>query len=250
MKNRLIWKQTPWLILGLGAVGAVLRWQLYALAVDERNLLQQDHPVQWLLWIVSVAAVVLIAAAAWKYAADPSSAEPAARSGVAPFLLAAAIALTVFTDADNQTTVEKAGYVLGLISVLALAGVGIFRFQGKKTLFALHGVVCLYFAVHMISRYQAWSSNPQIGGAVFSLLGCVFLALFAYYQSAFDANCGKAGMYLATGLAAVYACTVALSHGEYPALYLGGCVWAFLELLCGLRTSPGTKDSPEEDSRE
>lgn len=249
MKNRSICKHIPWLILGMGAAGAVLRWQLYALALDEKNLLQPNHPVQWLLWILSVAAAVVMAAAAWKYKADPDG-EAAAGGSVGPFVLAAAVALTVLLNRDLQTPTEKAAYVLGLISAAALAAVGIFRILRKQPLFALHGVVCMYFAVHMISRYPAWSSNPQIGDSVFSLLGCVFLALFAYYRSAFDANCGKARMWLATGLAAVYACAVALAHGEYPALYLGGCIWALSELLCGLRADSGAQMLADEESRE
>lgn len=250
MKNRSICKHIPWLILGMGAAGAVLRWQLYALALDEKNLLQPNHPVQWLFGILSAAAAVLMAAAVWKYKADPHSEAPGTLNCVGPFALAAAIALTVLLNRDLQTPTEKAAYVLGLISALALAAVGVFRILKKQPLFALHGAVCMYFAVHMISRYPAWSSNPQIGDSVFSLLGCVFLALFAYYRSAFDANCGKARMWLATGLAAVYTCAVALAHGEHPALYLGGCVWALSELLCGLNADSGAKLLADEEERE
>lgn len=247
MKNRNIWTHIPWLILGMGAAGAVLRWQLYALALDEKNLLQPNHPVQWLLWILSAAAAVLMAAAAWRFAAAPESGEAPAGGSVGPFVLAAAIALTVLLNRDLQTTTEKTAYVLGLISAAALAAVGVSRILRKQPLFALHGVVCMYFAVHMISRYPAWSSNPQIGDSVFSLLGCVFLALFAYYRSAFDANCGKARMWLTTGLAAVYTCAVALAHGEHPALYLGGCFWALSELLCSLGAHSGAQMPAEED---
>lgn len=234
-------KNLPVLTVGLGVIGLGLRWLLYAVASDAKNLLPLNHPLEILLWLVTVAAVALIVFTVWKLEgsnryADNFSASVMAAAG--HFVAAAGILLTVLlTDMDSSRFLVKIWKLLGILSAPALVLAGLSRMQGKCPVFLTHMVVCLFFVLHILNNYQLWSGNPQLQDYFFSLFGCAALMLFAFYQAAFEVGSGKRRMQLATGLLAVYSCCVALSGSGYPMLYFGGAVWAFTD-LCALKPVP------------
>ena len=139
--------------------------------------------------------------------------------------------MTVLTDTVFLAgSLEIAWYYLGLAAPVCLLLAGIARLLGKKPFFLLHVVVCLFFMVHIVARYQLWSANPQLQDYVFSLLGAMALLLFSLYTAAGEAGCGNERMRLGTGLAAIYLCLAELAGTACPALYLGGTIWVLTEL--------------------
>ena len=218
------------LILGLAAFG--LRTRLYAVAIDARGLLLRGHPLEIVLALLTFAAMLPAVLTAWKQKteAPPSAAFPAAFGNLA---VGAGILLTVMTaevmPGNYLTSIWK---ILGLAAPVCLLLAGTTRILGKRPFFLLYVAACLFFLVHIVTRYQLWSANPQMQDYVFALLGAVALMFFGFYEASLAAGCGGYRMKLGMGLAAVYLCFAELARSACPALYLGGIFWVLTELCC------------------
>lgn len=226
------------LILGIAAL--VLRKMLYAQAVDARGLLLQNHPLEIALAALTAAALTVLVLAVRKQKGSGNFADcyvadlPAAFGNVAA---GAGIAITVLTGAPGMGGyLESAWRILGLAAPVCFCVAAFARMWGKTPFFLLHVVGCLFFVVHIVSRYQLWSGNPQMQDYVFSLLGAMTLMFFGFYTAALEAGCGSRRMSLGMGLAAVYLCLAELARSSCPALYLGGACWVLTE-LCSMKTS-------------
>lgn len=238
MKNLLKPKNLPALTAALGGIGLVLRRVLYAVAVDEKNLLRSGHVLELLVWLVTIAAAVVIIAGVRKQAGsgryeDNFGASLMGALGAAA--LAVGVFLTALTDGLAISGLEQIRDMLGFAAAAALMAIAVFRWKGKKPFFALHAVVCVFFAIHLVSCYRGWSSNPQIQDYVFTLFACVGLMLFAYQQASFDVDAGKRRALLGVGLMTAFACFVAVSGTKYTVMYLAGGIW-ILTNLCRLKT--------------
>lgn len=245
-------KSLPVLTLGLGVLGLLLRWLLYRVGVDEKGLLMSAHILEILLWVLTAAVAALIIATVWKLDgsnryADNFSASVESAGGA--FILAIGIFITLLGDGEAFTTLDKIRKAAGYLSVVSLIMAGICRFQGRRPFFAYHSLTCVFFAVYMVSRYQAWSGDPQLQDHVFNLFACVTLTLFAFYQAAFDVGSGKRRMQLAMGLLAVYSCLVVLANTEHWLLYLAGAVWTVTN-LCSLTPVPRRQREKGQDPTE
>ena len=219
----------PVMMLIFGLAAYALRWGLYAAAVDARGLLVRNSPLGIALAVLTVGALVWILLAVRK---QPNTDGFAASLPAAVGSLAAGggIVVTVLTAAPGMGGyLEAAWYWLGLASSVCLLLAGISRAFGKKPFFLLHVVVCLFFLIHLVTRYQLWSSNPQLQDYVFALLGAAALMCFSFYTAAQEADCGKERMKLGMGLAAIYLCLAELARSACPALYFGGLVWVQTE---------------------
>ena len=232
-------KNMPFLALILGGVGAVLRWLLYALTTDGKNLIPVGHPLGIGLWIVTAAAAILILAAVLPLRNAENHPDrfrrdvPAALGSLAA---AAGIGLTVLLGRGEAA--GALGILWKITGVMAFASLDVIagcRWQGRQPFFVLHALVCVFFAIHMVSCYRGWSSNPQLMDYVFTLFSCIGLMLFAFHHSCLEVGMGKLRVLPAVGLLSVYCCTVALSGSDAPWLCLGGALWTATN-LCRLHT--------------
>ena len=234
MKTLLKFKNLPFLILGLSGVGLALRWALYTFAVDGKKLLVAGHPLAWLLALVSIAAAIFTLVGVWNQRGShlqEDNFRPSKAAAFGSLAAAVGVGLTVFLqNANTGGTLGLVWKISGVPACLALAVVAKCRWDGKKPLFLLHAIVCIFFAIHMVSCYQGWSSNPQIQDYLFTLLASVGLMLFGYQQTAYDADSGSHRLQLAIGLLTAFCCFVALSGTEFPILYLTGGIWALTNL--------------------
>lgn len=219
------------LILGMAAFG--LRTALYAVAVDARGLLIGGHALEIVLAVLTAAAMLTVALVCRKQGEmDTKNSLPenllAALGNVAA---GAGIALTVL---DGAVAVDgylaNAWHCLGLAAPVCLVLAGFTRVLGKRPFFLLHVAVCLFFLVHIVARYQLWSSHPQMQDYIFALLGAMTLMFFGFYEAAREAGCGNFRMQLGMGLSAVFLCLAELARSSCPALYLGGILWVLAEL--------------------
>lgn len=238
----------PLTAVGLGFGALCLRGALYAVAVDQKNLLIAGHPLELALWAVVFAGAAVIIAGVWKLDGsnvyeDNFSASRWAAVGSA--MMAAGVLVTVLNQPSAATgTVTALWKILGFLSAPAMMWAGICRGKGQKPFFGIHGLLSLFLLIHVVSRYQVWSGNPQLQDYVFELLAAVALTLFSYHCAAFEADMGKRRMQLATGLLAVLLCGGALAGTEFTALYLSGAVWAAAE-LCSLEPLPKKAEEVE-----
>ena len=250
MKHPLKLYRLPVAVVLFGLACLAFRFGLYAVALDEKNLLR-SHPLAYLLWAAAALGAALIVATVWKLEGsaryeDNFAASPAAAFG--SFLLAGGIGLTVFTgEAPMSGLPGQAWLVLGLLSLPMLVWAGLCRLRGKAPFFLTHGAPSLFLLLHIINRYQSWCANPQLNDYVFDLFALMTLAFFLYYTAAFAANCGNRRMQLGFGLLALLFGIGALSGGEAPFLYLGGIAFA-LTNLCFLLPRPKEEETDYDPS--
>lgn len=231
----------PFLILGAGGMGLVLRVLLYTLGTDSRGLLPRYHPlhvVTLLLTLSTVTALALIIpklGGSKKYNKNfPASAPCAA----AIFLSAGLMLVTAYALLEKAAgKLDMALAVMAFLTVPCLLYTGWCRLKGKRPFFLCHGVICLFFALYMVGQYRVWSANPQLPDYIFHLFACVFLTLTAYYRTTFDVRAGKRRMLLFCALLAVYLCFLSLVGSGDGRFYFAGGVWA-LGNLCPLDLPP------------
>ena len=254
MKYLLHPQKFPFFTATAGLITLVLRFSLFLLGRDEKNLLIPGHPLDVFTWVITAAAAALILASLWKQ--DGSSRygdnfTPSVAATIGAFALAGGIAVSAILGSSSGLRLEVLCRFSGILAVPAVVWAGLCRWKGKKPFFLLHAVVCLYLTLYTITHYQTWSSHPQIQNWFFDMTGIVCLTLFSYYQTSFDAGMGNRRMQLLTGLLGVFFCLAAIAGSEDILLYIGGAVWA-LTNLCSLapvsrrRKNPITEDITDE----
>lgn len=220
------------LVLGIAALA--LRTMLYATAVDVKGLLLRNQPLEIALTVLTLGVLIRIALAVRKLeGTDPCESMDSLNLAAAFGNVAAGagILVTVLTAESGMAGyLAGAWRILGFGAPVCLLLAGGARLFGRKPFFLLHAVPCLFFLVHIVTRYQFWSSNPQLQDYVFALLGAMGLLFFSYYTAAREADCGSWKMRLGMGLAAIYLCLGELARSSCPALYLGGILWVLTDL--------------------
>ena len=231
MKN----KALPLFALAAGVLGAALRWLLYALTTDAKNLIPVGHPLAIVLWILTAAVVILVSAATIPLRNaenDPKRFRSNLLAGLGTLAAAVGIALTVLLNKnDISGTLGLIWKVLGIASAVSLAVVSLCRVRGKMPFFGLHTVVTIFFAIHLVTSYRTWSSNPQLMDYAFSLFAGLGMMLFAFYHACLEVGMAKLRLLPVMGLISAYLCTICLSGMENLPLYLGGILWTITNLF-------------------
>lgn len=233
-------KFLPLMAAGLGLLTTAARLGLYTFGTDAKGLLITGHPLNILVWVLTVLSAVLICLAVKKdtpHADDFGSGLPAALGTAA---MAAAIALTLAADWDAWLPVDRIRNYLGLPAVAGLLAAAFCQLKGKQPYFLLPGAAWLYLTVYTVSHYQTWCAQPLMQNYFFPMAGGIFLILSAYCRTAFSVGLGKARFRLLTGLLGGFLCLAAAAGSYDRFLYLGGALWLLTD-LCGL--SPRKDDS-------
>ena len=223
-------KFVPLIMAGLGIVGFALRQGLYTVALDHKGLLLAGHPLQWLLFAVTAAAIGLAVLSGM--GKEQRSNGGCRLAALGSMVLAAGILIALLPEGFAVSGLARMRSILGVLAAAAMIAGAIQQLRGQRVFFLLPGILCVFFAVHMVSCYQGWSSNPQILDYLYTLLTSVGLMLFAYQQSACAADCGNGMLLKIFGCLSVFSGITALSGTEYPAMYLCGSLWALTTLLC------------------
>ena len=234
MKLTIKTEQLKFLMLGAGGLGLALRIALYATGIDGRGLLESGHWAHTAVWILTAAAalVLLICCRSITGPEEVSNAyPPSVTAALGAFAAMVGIGFTTGREfAEFSSRLHLIVWIVGICSVVAQGRIGLCRLTGKKPHFLLHVAVCVYFALRMVSRYQLWSSDPQLQDYCFYLTAYVALMLTAYHHAAFDAGMGSHKLLWFFSLAAVYLCCLSLKGNADTVLLLGCGVWAFTNL--------------------
>ena len=185
MNENLSRKLYPLLALSLGLVGAGCRFLLYALGMDEKGLLTPGHPAAVALWVVTGAAVLTAVLAAVTFREDNKAPDETGRS-VPQALGTAVMALGVFStllmpEINGIATLLRLHRILSVLAAACLLAAGVFRLLGKPVPFGCYAGAAVFFFVHVVTRYRAWSGNPQMVDYLHALGAGLCLSLLSYY---------------------------------------------------------------------
>lgn len=242
MKIDLKVNQLPIFTLLCGGIGILLRLWQYGTGLGEDGLLLVGHPAGILVLVLSaaVAGVLIWFTRDFAGTAKYSCQFPVSTLGAAgAFISAVGLLLTATAELVRQDSpFALLTGVLGIATAAALAFTGLCRLKGLRPNSAFHTVVCLYFVLRLISRYQTWSSDPQLHDYCFQLLATVCAMLFSYHRAALDMKAEKRRHLVILGLLGSYFSCLATVQSEAILLYVGLAAWMITNL--------GTLDFPDE----
>ena len=243
-------EKLPFLLLALGVAAAAVRGLLYLTAVDGKGMLIRGHAFSWLLLVLCAAAAISVVGIFRMKGSDAYSDNFSPSTSAALGCLAMAVGVTLTLLEGNtmpRPRLVQLWYLSGILGVAGMIWASLARYRGKQPFMPCYGIVTVFLALHMVSRYQPWSGDPQSQDWIFSLFAAIGLTLCGYGNSAFCADKGKRRSFLTTSLLTVFACCAALPHTEYFWLYLGGAVWAFTG-ICRVTPVPLPEHEPEEET--
>lgn len=234
MKRQVNPEAVPYLILGCGGIGAALRALMFNKFVDEKGLIVSGNPPHILVLLLTAAVVVLTLVTVRKLGGsnrfhDNFSVSPT--GGIMAIAAAVGVlSLLIGHWNDHSDNLATAWKVLSILSIPSLIFTGICRIRGKRPSFQFHGIVCLFFAIHLANQYRVWSGNPELADYCWQLLACVGLMLTAYYHAAFDVGLGKRRMQLSISLLTAYFCILSTPDTGYGLFYLTCGLWSISNL--------------------
>lgn len=235
MNENLTRKLYPLLGLALGLVGAGCRFLLYALGMDEKGLLVPGHPAAVLLWVVTAAAVLAAVLAAMTFREDNKAPDETCRSipeALGTAVMALGVLSTLLLPENNGiATLLRLHRILSVLAFFCLLAAAVFRLMGKPVPFGCYAGAAVFFFVHVVTRYRAWSGNPQMADYLHALGAGLCLSLVSYYETALVVGLGGRRQRFALGILGIFCCVAAAARGEYPALHLCGAVWILSVLL-------------------
>lgn len=232
--------------LAAGLIGCALRVAVYISGTDGKGLPVAGHWSQSGLLVLTAAAFTffLLLTRTVEGPAEFSGDGLRSLSGGIGSLIAAFAFFLAGIPHTMGSAFQTAAAVLRFASVLSLCIVAFCRFTGRKPFFLLHGIVCLWLAMRMVSLYRLWSSDPQLIDYGFYLGAYIAMMLTCYQLAAFDAGCGSHQKLWFWGLVSVYLCAVSLSGNQEPLILLLCMIWILTSLR---RPAPaGAAPAPEE----
>ncbi|MGN1027716.1 MAG: hypothetical protein ACI4P4_15085 [Faecousia sp.] len=235
MNQNLTRKLYPLLGLALGLVGAGCRFLLYALGVDEKGLLVPGHPAAIALWVVTAAAVLAAVLAAVTFREDNKAPDETCRSipeALGTAVMALGVLSTLLLPENNGiATLLRLHRILAVLAFFCLLAAAVFRLMGKPVPFGCYAGAAVFFFVHVVTRYRAWSGNPQMADYLHALGAGLCLSLVSYYETALVVGLGGRRQRFALGILGIFCCVAAAARGEYPLMHLCGAVWILSVLL-------------------
>ena len=222
----------PLLSAGLGGICLLLRTGLYLLE-EPSGLLPQNHPLHIASLLISAVTFLLML----RFAISRKDSADREGKFLPPFSAALCIglsALWMLPAAFESWKTEEGTFglvwtVFGFLAVGCLLTIACFRLKGRPPHFLFRGILCLYFAIHMLGYYRYWSAMPQLADYLFPLCASVCLSLTAYYRASFDSHPGQYRRLLLGALMSIYFCVCALASPGENCFYLAGALWALAD---------------------
>ena len=216
--------------LAAGALAFILRLSLYRFGFDEKNILSPTQPLQLACLALTVFMAVYLGLTVRTLG---GSQNPAGNFPGSPLRTLGILAAACFTAFHALTLTRETSAPLSLLrTVLAFAGAGSMalsilipkRLRWMRTI--CRGVICVFFALDMLCRYQSWSGTPQLPDYIFQVPACCLLALLSYHRLAFDTGLGSRRKLLLLCLMGIFLCLLCAAGPETQVFYLGGACWA------------------------
>lgn len=214
----------PWVVLALGCVGGALRFLLYRSGVDEKGLLVHLHPLELMLWGLALATVLM---AVLFTSREPKIKRDEQLEALGQLMAAVGIVISAAGGLrPGASTLNLIHMVLGIGAAVALCYGAILRWQGKPEPIFCAAACCVFFALHLICRYQGWSSHPQVQDYFFPLMGAICAMIFSYLRC----ESRKMKLRRVVGLVGSFCCLAAICKTLDPAMHLGCAMWMITNL--------------------
>lgn len=251
MKKIINPKTIPFIVILGSIVGMLLRIWTQGGGPDLFGLYPR-MPLAWVvlgLFSAALVAAVIVAVRPLNVSGRYGENYPKSVLGFIGYLLAgggvlfsAYEQLTGSTTGMTDTVTAYAGFAAGAVLLV----LSVFRLQGKKCPFLLHGFVCLYLALRLFNRCQIWSNESQMGVVLIPFLASLSLMLAFYHRTTFDVDMGKRPRYLAWALVTTYLCVMAVLSFEDIIFYAAWALWMMTN-LCSLKHLEKTEEGEWED---
>ena len=231
----------PVLVLGCGGVSGSLWGLMQKFCVDDKGLLKPWNLPGILLLLISLAVVVGVVLLTRPLGGSNRYGDnfgPSRIGGYSAFAAALGI-LSMLPQGMSgpRDFLSNLWMAMSLLSVPALILTGLSRLKGKRPNFLLHGILCVFFGIHMSNQYRTWSSDPQLVDYAYQLAASVCLALNTYFLAAFAVGIGRRLKQLLAGLLAAYFCLACICVDGCGLFYLTCGIWAAAN-LCDLQPRP------------
>lgn len=223
----------PPIVLGCAIVAYIARTFLFADAIggDESAFLPVGSWSDVLSWVMVAVAVVISGLGILNLKKKNKYLYNFPRSNLAAIgMLLAGLGFCITSAVDlyaGADDVSLTSAILGFPAAISLWVLAYGRMKGRRFPLVLHGIICLYLMLHLVSHYRLWSSYPQLQSYAFELMAIVFVMLACYHRAAFDADQGKCRAYTFFTLLALFFCVAALPGCENPAFFLGCAAWMY-----------------------
>lgn len=227
-QNKALSTLLPLLSLLPGAYCLQLRRILYRKAVDETGLLVSGTALEWGIYLLSAAALLLFAAASRN---QEGNIQKGSVPALGQLLGAIGIGWTALRyPGEMPGLLGNLWKILGIVSAVCLIWWSVCTFRGKSPQFPVPLAPCLFWLTHMVDNYRGWSGQPQLQSYLFALLATMSMTLFSYYLSAEAVGVKKPRRKKFAALAAGYLCTAAALPGKNQMMYLLCALWALFSL--------------------
>lgn len=221
----------PLFTVSTGVLGMIFRFWLNTAGTDKEGLMIRNHPSVTLMFIVAAVTLLVLGICAWNVGKAGFAFSRSIAGAVGCFVAGAGILVSDFLELSaSSDPIATISFVVGLFAAVAFVLAGIGRMQGKSCHLFAHIIIVVYFMVHLVMQYRAWSSVPQLHDYFFPLLSSVFLMLCAYHRACKDLLQEKEGAYLFFSQAALFCCFLSFTGSSWL-FYCSMAVWTTLDLF-------------------
>lgn len=213
-----------------GLIGFALRLVLYRFGFDEKNILSSTHPLHLacLALAALVAVYLLLEIRRLGGSNDPAVNFPHSPLRSLGMLVAgffiAFHGISISRNTGSLLALARTALAFGCMVSMVLCA--LVPMHVRKLHVLCRGVICLFFGLDLLCRYQSWSGNPQLPDYTFQVLACSLLALGSYHRLAFDTGLGNRRALLLCCLMGLFLSLVCAAGPDTQGFYLGGAFWA------------------------
>ncbi len=230
MKKYLSSKYIPPVAIAAGILAFLLRMWLLTAGVDAKGLLPSHHPGNYLSLILVFGGAAVIALLATGKVSRRHFSLPAWAAAAGSLVAALGILVFDFPSLENLNPLTIFSAIGNVVTAGCLFFAGWCYFTKKPLSGFIHGIVSIYFMLHLVLQYRSWSSEPQTAVFLFSMLASVLLMLSTYHRALRDVDSPKPRLFLFFRYSALLFCCAAIA-GPNGFFYLTMTLW--------LLTDPG-----------
>lgn len=214
----------------LGVMTMVLRMWLIRTGFDGQGLLNTAHPANIVSWILTGIVVVLVFATV--LGQKGRCLFPPQGLNAVGILFAALGFLSIALRClkRRESYLELAAGIFAAVAVLCALLMAVNRLRRRRTHVLLSLPFILCFALLILSRYTAWSAEPDPQKYVWPLVGLVCVMIATYQFLAAQLGTGSSFNYLLFGSCGIFFCFGAAAGPENTFFYLTMAIWLLLDI--------------------